>query len=49
MVSIEIIRPSLRESRNTPDTTEVLAQVPGVTILDGEPKLRIRGFEIAIG
>ncbi|MBP6335459.1 MAG: TonB-dependent receptor [Bacteroidia bacterium] len=49
-VSMEIIRPNLIESRNTTDITEVLAQIPGVTILDGEPQIRSgSGFSFGVG
>lgn len=49
-VSMEIIRPSLIENRNTTNITEVLAQVPGVTILDGEPQIRSgSGFSFGVG
>jgi iron complex outermembrane receptor protein len=49
-VSMEIIKPSLIESRNTANITEVLAQVPGVTILDGEPQIRSgSGFSFGVG
>ena len=49
-VSMEIIPPSLIESRNTTDITEVLGQVPGLTILDGEPQIRSgSGFSFGVG
>ena len=37
-VSMEVIRPKLAESRNSRNITDVLEQVPGLTILDGEPQ-----------
>ncbi|HNS11462.1 MAG TPA: TonB-dependent receptor [Bacteroidia bacterium] len=49
-VSMEVIRPSLIESRNTTNITEVLDQVPGLTILDGEPQIRSgSGFSFGVG
>lgn len=49
-VSMEVIKPSLIESRNTNDITEILAQTPGVTILDGEPQIRSgSGFSFGVG
>jgi len=49
-VSMEVIRPSLIESRNTTNITEVLDQIPGLTILDGEPQIRSgSGFSFGVG
>ena len=39
-VSMEIIKPSLIQNRNTTQIDEVLQQVPGLNILDGEPQIR---------
>ncbi len=48
-VSMEVIRPSLIESRNTTNITEVLDQIPGLTILDGEPQIRSgSGFSFGV-
>jgi outer membrane receptor protein involved in Fe transport len=39
-VSMEIIKPSLIQNKNTTQIDEILQQVPGLNILDGEPQIR---------
>ncbi|MBP6333866.1 MAG: TonB-dependent receptor [Bacteroidia bacterium] len=49
-ISMEVIKTPFIESRNTGDITQVLEQVPGVTILDGEPQIRSgSGFSFGVG
>lgn len=39
-VSMEILKPSVIENRNTTNLDEVLQQTPGVSIVDNEPQIR---------
>ncbi len=49
-VSMEIIKPSLIENKNTTNISTVLNSVPGLTILDGEPQIRSgSGFSFGVG
>lgn len=49
-VSMEIIRPSLVENKNTVTVETALEQVPGLTILDQEPQIRGgSGFTFGVG
>ncbi len=49
-VSMEVIKPALIESRNTTNIIQVLDQVPGLNILDGEPQIRSgSGFSFGVG
>lgn len=49
-VSMEVIKPTLIENKNSTNITEVLDQTPGLNILDGEPQIRGgSGFNFGIG
>lgn len=49
-VSMEVIRPALLESKNATNISTALNQVPGVTMLDGEPQIRSgSGFSFGVG
>jgi iron complex outermembrane receptor protein len=39
-VSMEVLRPNIIENKNTTSIDDALQQVPGVTIVDGEPQIR---------
>ncbi len=39
-VSMEVIKPSLVENRNTTSTDEILNQLPGVNVIDGQANIR---------
>ncbi|WP_306641030.1 TonB-dependent receptor [Sanyastnella coralliicola] len=39
-VSMEVLKPSVIENRNTTNLDEVLQQTPGVSIVDNEPQIR---------
>ena len=49
-VSMEVIKPSIIENKNSSNITDVLEQVPGLNILDGEPQIRGgSGFDFGVG
>lgn len=49
-VSMEVIKPSLIENKNSSSIKGVLEQVPGLNILDGEPQIRGgSGFDFGVG
>lgn len=49
-VSMEVIKPTLIENKNTVNITSVLEQTPGLTILDQEPQIRGgSGFSFGVG
>lgn len=49
-VSMEVLKPTLIEDRNTVNITSVLEQTPGVNILDQEPQIRGgSGFSFGVG
>ncbi len=49
-VSMEVIKSSLIENKNSADITSALEQIPGVTILDGEPQIRSgSGYSFGVG
>src|ERR1035437_4866607 len=49
-VSMEVIKPSLIENKNSTSIKGVLEQVPGLNILDGEPQIRGgSGFDFGVG
>ena len=39
-VSMEVIKPVLVENRNTTSTDEILNQLPGVNVIDGQANIR---------
>ena len=48
--SIEIIKPSLIEDKNTRSIESILDQTPGLNIMDGEPQIRGgSGFTFGVG
>lgn len=49
-VSMEILKPSLIENKNSANIKGALEQVPGLNILDGEPQIRGgSGFSFGVG
>lgn len=49
-VSMEVLKPSLIESKNTTNISTVLEQTPGLNILDEEPQIRGgSGFSFGVG
>ncbi len=49
-VSMEVIKPTLIENKNSTNIKDVLEQVPGLNILDGEPQIRGgSGFDFGVG
>ncbi len=49
-VSMEVLKPSLIENKNSSNIKDVLEQVPGLNILDGEPQIRGgSGFDFGVG
>ncbi len=49
-VSMEVLKPSLIDHRNTTNIKTALEQTPGLTILDGEPQIRGgSGFSFGVG
>ena len=49
-VSMEVMKPSLIENKNSSNITDALEQVPGLDILDGEPQIRGgSGFNFGVG
>src|ERR1035437_3942332 len=49
-VSMEVVKPTLIENKNSANVKGVLEQVPGLNILDGEPQIRGgSGFNFGIG
>jgi iron complex outermembrane receptor protein len=49
-VSMEVIKPTLIENKNTRNIKSALDQVPGLNILDGEPQIRGgSGFSFGVG
>ena len=49
-VSMEVIKSSLIDYKNSSDITGALEQIPGVTILDGEPQIRSgSGYSFGVG
>lgn len=49
-VSMEVIKPSLINNRNTTSVETVLEQVPGLTIIDNDPQIRGgSGFTFGVG
>jgi len=49
-VSMEVIKSSLIENKGSKDITSSLEQIPGVTILDGEPQIRAgSGYSFGVG
>ncbi len=49
-VSMEVLKPSLIENKNSANIKGVLEQAPGLNILDGEPQMRGgSGFNFGIG
>jgi outer membrane receptor protein involved in Fe transport len=49
-VSMEVLKPSLIEHRNTTNIKTALEQAPGLNILDGEPQIRGgSGFSFGVG
>jgi outer membrane receptor protein involved in Fe transport len=49
-VSMEVLKPTLIEHRNTTNIKTALEQAPGLTILDGEPQIRGgSGFSFGVG
>jgi outer membrane receptor protein involved in Fe transport len=49
-VSMEVMKPSLIENKNSSNIKDALEQVPGLNILDGEPQIRGgSGFDFGVG
>jgi iron complex outermembrane receptor protein len=49
-VSMNVIKPSLIENKNTTNITQVLEQTPGLTIMDEEPQIRSgSGYSFGLG
>ena len=49
-VSMEVMKPSLLENKNSSNITDALEQVPGLNILDGEAQIRGgSGFDFGVG
>jgi outer membrane receptor protein involved in Fe transport len=49
-VSMEVIKPSLIENKNSSNIKDALEQTPGLDILDGEPQIRGgSGFNFGVG
>jgi len=49
-ISMEVIRPSLIENKNTRSVETILDQTPGLNIMDGEPQIRGgSGFTFGVG
>ncbi|HTA82734.1 MAG TPA: TonB-dependent receptor [Bacteroidia bacterium] len=49
-VSMEVLKPSLIENKNSSNITDALEQVPGLNVLDGEPQIRGgSGFDFGVG
>lgn len=49
-VSMEVLKPSLIENKNSSNIKSALEQTPGLTILDGEPQIRGgSGFGFGVG
>jgi outer membrane receptor protein involved in Fe transport len=49
-VSMEVLKPSIIENKNSSNIKDVLEQVPGLNILDGEPQIRGgSGFDFGVG
>jgi outer membrane receptor protein involved in Fe transport len=49
-VSMEVLKPSLIENKNSSNIKDALEQVPGLNILDGEPQIRGgSGFDFGVG
>jgi len=49
-VSMEVVKPQLVQSRNAVNVDDVLQQIPGVNIIDGEPQIRSgSGFSFGAG
>lgn len=49
-VSMEVLKPSLIEHRNTTNIKSALEQTPGLNLLDGEPQIRGgSGFSFGVG
>ncbi|HTB07310.1 MAG TPA: TonB-dependent receptor [Bacteroidia bacterium] len=49
-VSMDVIKPSLIENKNSSNIKDALEQVPGLNILDGEPQIRGgSGFDFGVG
>ena len=49
-VSMDVIKPSLIENKNSTNIKDALEQVPGLNILDGEPQIRGgSGFDFGVG
>ena len=49
-VSMEVMKPSLIDNKNSSNIKDALEQVPGLNILDGEPQIRGgSGFDFGVG
>ncbi len=49
-VSMEVMKPTLIENKNSSNIKDALEQVPGLNILDGEPQIRGgSGFDFGVG